>query len=136
MKPTDERFALKIKIKSLAEEARIIRAAEAKQKGCADNFAYPGEGWKLWTHRINVVRPEARATQLAYAYLRGRTYRQVEPIRQTEPEWRRVQKMVENYGPKPFDKAAFDAWRKDEEVVNTHPVEKSLVSRLLSCAFS
>jgi hypothetical protein len=135
--PKDERFALKIKIKSLAEEARIIRAAEDKLKGHGvDNFAYPAEGWKLYAHRIAVVRPEARATQLAYAYLRGRTYRQVEPIRQTDPNWHRVQKMVETYGPKPFDLAAFTAWRKDEPAPEPKPEVKSLVSRFLSCAFS
>jgi hypothetical protein len=134
--PKDERFALKIKIKSLAEEARIIRAAEDKLKGhSVDNFAYPAEGWKLYTHRKNVVRPEARATQLAYAYLRGVPYRKVEPIHHTDPSWRRVQKMVETYGSTPFDQAAFIAWRKDEVYVTPTPVAKSFVSRLLTCAF-
>ena len=134
MATPDERFALKIKIKSLAEEARIIRAAEDKLKGHGvDNFQWPAEGWKLHSHRKNVVRPEARATQLAYAYVRGVPYRKVEPNPLTEPSWRRVQKMVETYGAKPFDEAAFRAWKKGEELPVVEP-KKSLLEKL-SCAF-
>ena len=137
MEHSDERFALKIKIKSLAEEARIIRAAEDKLKGQGvDNFQYPAEGWKLYAHRIQVVRPEARATQLAYAYLRGVPYRKVEPISHAEPNWHRVEKMVEKYGSQPFDRAAFHAWIKGDDYVAPAPVAKSLVARFLeSCAF-
>jgi hypothetical protein len=62
---------LKIKIKHLAAEARIIRLEENKTR----NFA-------LW-HRMNVhrrfrLRRVQRWNQLAYAFLRGRTYRSVE----------------------------------------------------------
>ncbi len=64
---------LKIKIKSLAAESRIIRLEEKKWRG-----GHPMR-ISLWDHRVKAVRNEARAALLAYGFLRGRTYRQVEP---------------------------------------------------------
>lgn len=34
---------------------------------------------KLRSHRKHVVRPAARAAQLAYGFLRGKPYRKIEP---------------------------------------------------------
>ncbi len=64
---------LKIKIKSLAAEARIIRQEEKKWPGPSDVRL------GLREHRIKDVRREARAALLAYGYLRGRTIHQMEP---------------------------------------------------------
>lgn len=79
---------LKIKIKSLADEARIIRAEEHKLKigGFGpDENRHPKDVSRLAEynetreHRVNGLRKEARASLLAYAYLRGKPYRSVEP---------------------------------------------------------
>ena len=59
---------LKVKIKSLAEEARIIRREERKLDWKTDQ----AKRFKLWVHRTFDIRREARATLIAYAYLRGR----------------------------------------------------------------
>lgn len=138
----DERFALKIKLKSLAAEASIIRHAELKQalpshqkvwgvgsegsdasledykahrlerrKRRADMRA---QEWysqsvalrdKLYRHRIDVVRPEARATHLAYGYLRGTPYSWMEHNAFLTPSEAqvlksRVTEMVVKYGPR------------------------------------
>ena len=61
----DRREMLKVKIKSLAEESRIIRHAERRLKGGALRD-------ELHLHRVVVVRNESRRTQLAYALVRGR----------------------------------------------------------------
>lgn len=61
---------LKVKAKSLAEEARIIRREESKFHGM--------DKWDLQNHRKYDVRNEARATQLAIAFLKGRNYLDVE----------------------------------------------------------
>lgn len=99
----DKRMYLKVKIKSLAEEARIIRSEERKlrqrriRKGKLtdkEQFIYDG----LRAHRQYDVRTEARATQLAYAFLNGKVYEDVEPHTNSTPRWDRVQKMVERYG--------------------------------------
>lgn len=74
---------LKVKIKSLAAETRIIRAEERKSLGrgrAMDAAYYPDDKKKCYAtyeklrhHRIEVVRREARATHLAYAFIRGKS---------------------------------------------------------------
>lgn len=85
---------LKIKIKSLAAEARIIRQEEKKWPG-------PSElRHSLHFHRIYDVRKESRAALLAYGFLRGRAYRQVEPHGEL-PGWikARAVELAAKYGP-------------------------------------
>lgn len=64
-KPHHRSF-LKVKIKSLAEEAKIIRHEERKSFN-------PAQRNSLHQHRTWDVRRESRAALLAYAYLRGRS---------------------------------------------------------------
>ena len=87
----DERQYLKVKIKSLAAEAKIIRE-ETKRARC------PSIKNGLYRHRIDVVRVEARHTHLAYGFLRGKTYHQIEKKAEVAPNWVKVRKMVEKYG--------------------------------------
>lgn len=105
------RSELRVKIKSLAAEARIIRAEEHRHHRQANkllkktevnvravNLEPPRDNQKvvfitktgpsayrhqlrasvLQLHRIQDVRSEQRAALLAYAFLRGRQYRQTE----------------------------------------------------------
>jgi hypothetical protein len=69
--PMDFRAGLKVKIKSLAEEARMIRGMERATRS---------EKMRLSLHdlRVGRVRQAARETQLAYAFIRGKAYREVE----------------------------------------------------------
>ena len=69
--PTDMRSAVKVKIKTLAAEAKIIRKEETKAS------TYLQERL-LRTHRVTVVRNEARAAQIAYGYIRGKRFDQIE----------------------------------------------------------
>jgi len=92
---------LKVKIKSLTAEARIIRLEEGRSRGELRD--------QLRAHRQRDVRRETRATQLAYAYLRGRPRTACEPAAHTEPDWDRVKAMVKKYAGAPA--AEFDAWR-------------------------
>lgn len=71
----DRRVELKVKIKSLAAEARVIRTEESKAKARGDRHKVNS----LHNHRVGIVRNEARLSLLCYAMLRGRTYAQVEP---------------------------------------------------------
>lgn len=90
------RQALRVKIRSLAAESRIIRHEKGKYPGGSSVHGV------LNHHRINDVRFEARAAQLAYAYLRGcRTYRQTEPSCRTDrfgPSIERVRQIVKKFG--------------------------------------
>ncbi len=112
---------LKVKIKSLAAEARIIRLEELRAKGrrkSPDRRKDMGLGFvqanpdylvvrgrdprllfELHHHRVWDVRQEQRASLLAYAFLRGRTLAACEPKTTREPDWARVLKLVEKFGP-------------------------------------
>lgn len=122
----DDRVYLKVKIKSLAAEAKIIRKEECKTK-----YNY----WGLREHRKGVVRNEARHTLLAYGFIRGKAYKDIEATCHTEPDWDKVKKMVEKYGkqkklyydegnPKPISQllAEFEVWcgraKQDEDTVD------------------
>lgn len=98
----DQRVYLRVKIKSLAEEARIIRREEQRSK-------LWGAG--LTNHRKFVVRPEARNAQLAYGFLRGRTYEQLENSTKTAPDWDKVRALVAKYGIKQSPDTSFTAYK-------------------------
>lgn len=101
---------LKIKIKTLAVEARFIRTEELKaRKMSRANAAYQDANVakaasslraNLWEHRINVVRPEARSSQLAYGFLRGKKYSEIEgSVRpDNKPDLKAIKGMVERFG--------------------------------------
>jgi hypothetical protein len=84
---------LKVKIKSLACEARIIRREERLAGGGSQLQC------EMHRHRTIDVRPEQRASLLAYAFLRGRSRTACEPKYAAEPDWGRVLKLVEKFGP-------------------------------------
>lgn len=69
-------FYMKVKIKSLAEEARIIRKMErqVKEKGWHKEVEHPNRFLlpELHKHRTYDVAREQRATLLAYAYVRNK----------------------------------------------------------------
>lgn len=91
---TTARAKFRVKIKSLAEEARIIRQEARRYRG----EKYRATAECVRSHNMNVVRPEARATQLAYAFARGVDYRVVEN-RGTKPlPSRRMAAMLRGIG--------------------------------------
>ncbi len=138
---------LKIKVMSLAAEARIIRAEEKRLKKAnrrliasgktdqmtkEDRDAYLGKRSKvindLHSHRIAVVRPAARHSLLAYGFLRGKKYCEIESkvrvsLCETEmtngrntidivintPDWKEVGKNVSKFD-WDHDTAKFAAW--------------------------
>ena len=103
--PDPRRTYLKIKIVSLAAEARLIRAEERRWPGPSQHRI------GLRSHRLAIVRVEARAALLAYGFIRGRRYRQLEATAIAAPNWKRVYELVTKYGPVTADlKARFEAW--------------------------
>lgn len=103
---------LKIKIMSLAAEAKIIRREE-KRWPWGDDDARPTRA-SLYFHRTWDVRNEARAALLAYGYLRGRAYAQLEYKCHEPPNWHRVMQIVAKFGPDKdvsMLRTAVQAWR-------------------------
>lgn len=95
---------LKVKIKSLAAEARIIRHDEEVWRHREHDKGRP-TFFGLRSHRTWDVRNEARHALLAYAFLRGRSYLSVEPLGKTNKsrqspliDWTRIHKLVVKYG--------------------------------------
>lgn len=99
---------LKVKIKSLAAESVIIRNMERKFLGYAKKCILNNDGKYsgthmdtfsgLRTHRTYDVRNESRSAQLAYGYLRGHKYRDLERTSKTEPNIERVTSLIIKYG--------------------------------------
>lgn len=99
---------LRVKIKSLAAEADIIRKEEARAKRSAawnrghqqeePAAAFTHELFGLHHHRTHVVRKEARAAQCAYAILRDRPYAATEPGAKTYPDMDKVAGMLVRFG--------------------------------------
>ncbi len=78
-----DRAKFRVKIKSLADEARTIRAEEKRAKTEFDRNT-------LYLHRIGIVRKEQRATLLAYAMARGVPYKVAEPKTRKIIDFKRV----------------------------------------------
>lgn len=98
---------LKVKIKSLAAEAVIIRREEQPSKG--------EERSQLCEHRRGIVRYEARHSQIAYGYLRGLRYDQVERGCPKPFNADKVRSMVERFG----------AWKDDDELYADFEIRKN-----------
>lgn len=143
---------LKIKIKSLAEEARIIKFHErialrmcrrlrsgfdsrspfkhnkkekkpnlpaAKVDDQTIEWSAPHSlRWsQIRDHRLKVLRTESRASNLAYAFLRGKSYSFVEKVgAKKAPDWSKIESIAyrfnEGFSPplnRPF-KDTFNDW--------------------------
>jgi hypothetical protein len=127
---------LRVKIKSLAAESKIIRheekiaydnratrrrIAKALRRGLnSEARAYHTNKNlydALYWHRKKVVRPEARAAQLAYGFIRGRAYKTIEEktyIGDYEllDLTKRVTELVNKYGFETIDKDKISDWMK------------------------
>lgn len=100
---------LKVKIKSLAAEARIIRHQERRSKGILRN--------ELHEHRIGIVRSESRHSHLAYAILRGRP--SPERTCKSRPDFEKVSKMTKRFGTYPgFAAKDVESWYDHREDVD------------------
>lgn len=108
---------LKIKICSLAAEAKIIKREERRwfkhisSKAISDpnkmgepirikHFYKKDHPLRmaLRAHRIDDVRTECRSAHIAYGYLRGRCYKQIENKCYVAPNWERIAELIRKYG--------------------------------------
>jgi hypothetical protein len=101
---------LKIKIKYMANEAQIIRFEENKTKkeyrylsakqGREDEYQRAlKEFWDMRHHRTFDLRRESRSTLVAYGFIRGKSYANVENAGiDNPPDWCKVLGMVTKYG--------------------------------------
>lgn len=111
---------LRVKIYTLAQEARIIRKYErrrtANTRAMKNSFVLAmasghATAWteqmklndvereKLHNHRCGVVRPEARASHLVANFFRGTALKAAEAKSYEPPDWPKMTKMVERFRP-------------------------------------
>lgn len=98
----------RVKIKSLALEAKIIRDEERKNHGWVC-------GVLRW-HRIDTVREEQRHTLLAYALLRGRCYGEVEHVCKVSPKAKTIERILNSLAVSP-GREAIEQWLSREAKV-------------------
>lgn len=120
---------LKVKVMSLAEEARIIRREEIKAKrsyrwhaerqNVEQASKHAKERNSLYEHRIDVVRFECRCAELARAFIKGTPYRKVERFTSDGPYQMgrikgRVQKLVNKYHDSAVTPSMIEQWMNTE----------------------
>ena len=95
---------LKIKLKSLAEEQRIIRKEELSIKNGKFSYKSNQRRESIYLHRVMHVRPIIRATHIAYGLIRGLQYHEIENSPKSIPNWNKVKEMIKKYSTNNDDK--------------------------------
>lgn len=108
---------LRIKAKSLAAEARIIRQEERRIKKIPVHKRGSRDIGALRNHRVIVVREAARCTHLAIAYLKGKDYKTVEnhcknEVYRDDYVFPKIAKMVKKYGHQDLTQEDWKQWVK------------------------
>lgn len=97
---------LRVKIRSLAAEAGIIRHEERRALQKKDTSTYGS----LRDHRRGVVRSAAREALLAYAFLLGVPYAKLEPPQSSDPPLVEARRTAARFGGPDFSEAAWLDW--------------------------
>lgn len=105
---------LQVKVYSMSAEMSYIRRKEeqwknraryARQKQKQQSIDYAEKAfWSLRCHRM-VMKSEARNTHLAYGFMKGRSYEQMEHIcygqlkgyGSSEPDWKAIETMIQRF---------------------------------------
>lgn len=141
---------LKIKLKSLSQESRDIRHEEKKLKiiyleeptgyyyaPFNKPVVFPGKEWgldnlytrrELHNHRINVVRKAARHNYLAYGFLRGLKYSEIEQASYTRPDYEEILKLVLRFDTSKVDRLVlsqrFAEWFDESIAIRSESVKR------------
>jgi hypothetical protein len=116
---------LQVKVQNLVDEAKDIRKREQKARwqaratrgrekfALAERFTTVNQGLHL--HRVYDVRKEARSSHLAYGFLRGLKYHEMEVLAYDQPDWNRIERLVEKYSEADIrdTKQKFGAWKAE-----------------------
>lgn len=106
----DKEEALRQRIAKRLARGKLVERAQAQRES-------------LHNHRMNVVRPEARAAHLASCFLRGVPYANVEDPGHTRtlPDWDRVKSIVGTFSSLGANalKDGVETWRTADDWVKT-----------------
>lgn len=130
VKPQQERLAREGEFGERADAALYTTARKAIRKwlrdgltkeqilalpGVQKSLQYSAKVENLHRHRTYTVRHEARHSQLAYAFLRGKAYSQTEDKASSYPNWDRVQELAVRFSEddKRIVAQKFEQWRQE-----------------------
>lgn len=115
---------LRVKIKSLAAEAKIIRAAEIKARDNGHSETRLG----LHLHRVNDVRSEARSAQLARVLICGKRYSDSEAKCEISPDALRISVIASKYGARSYTRDDVRRWIDERAPTTTAAVAQDASS--------
>jgi hypothetical protein len=140
-------YELKIKARSLALENQLIHQNESRLKRQISRAKKSGDERalarlkslretrdSLREHRKRIVRPISRSANLAYGFLKGRSYVEMEQVRYTDPHWDAIAKMILKHGKQAGDEQAlmqnFERWKQEAPPLAVHkaPSQSGVVS--------
>lgn len=83
--------------------------------GVQKSLQYSAKVDNLYRHRKYIVRHEARHSQLAYAFLRGKTYKATEDKANSYPNWDKIQELAQRFSEedKRIVAQKFEQWRQE-----------------------
>ncbi len=128
-KPQQERLAREGNLHK-ADNALYVTARKAIRKWLRDGLSkeeilampgvqkslkYSAKVDNLYRHRKYVVRHEARHSQLAYAFLRGKSYKMTEDKAVSYPNWDKIQELAQRFSEddKRVVAQRFEQWRQE-----------------------
>ena len=109
---------LKMKPLSLAEETKLIskeekrwlrKAAEARRRE-KDSSKFEEVYTGLNVHKRRELRRESRSAHIAYSFLKGRDYSEIEQKSRTEPDWTRIKRIASKYKDSGISDTELDNW--------------------------
>lgn len=112
---------LRMKNKTLAAEGRLITQEIARFRRIQKKLRKSRSAAinSLRHHKVTVVRPEARRTQLAFAFLRNKHYALIEMEGSCPVDWEQVFSIVERFASPDIDRRIlrqkFAEWQDEAE---------------------
>lgn len=130
------KIELKIKLISLGLEAQAIKRIERKLKS-KPGYKVDGSNTRkafksIQDHRRHDIRREARHSHLAYGFLRGRDYIQMELSAYTKPDWSKVESIAKRFSdqdPRIFAQT-FEEWKQNAKAQGTFMHDHVRVKRM------
>lgn len=125
MKFDEMNDSLKIKNTSLGAEAKLIQKQKAYRLARARHYTETSPKYEFHHNRFlgldyhlqMVVRPEARAANLAYGFNRGHAYADIEATTRKYPDLDKVERLITAFGDEEQIERIkrFKLWRRDAE---------------------
>jgi len=116
---------LRVKIKTLAAESQIIRKEMLKFR--TTNPYYE----RLHHHRVDELRKEARASLIAYGFLNGLAYSEIEESSYEPPLWGRVKQIVTKFGEGNVNQLCVDLKEWSKTVRDNRGMHRAVVSPIV-----